>query len=108
MLAVNFLGPYALLPNADDTPLLLGTHKSWQPGLYLWTFLYNKAHRINFVACCPKNIATRHKEHVNEFLDGARRFYQIADLQSGVLTNSSKILAPVSINCRLCVSSLPR
>jgi hypothetical protein len=88
MLPVNFLGPYALLPNAENSPLLLGEQQSWQPGIYFWTFLYNKAHRINFIGCSPDNIAERHNEHIQEFFDGQRKFYELDDLNNGVLTQA--------------------
>jgi len=86
MVEINFSGPYALLPNSDDVPFLLASEQAWGPGLYLWTFLYNQAHRVNFVGVCTHSIAERHNNHLADFLAGRRAFYQAADLASGKLS----------------------
>ena len=86
MLEINFSGPYALLPNSDDVPLLLADSAVWAPGIYLWTFLYNQAHRVNFAGVCDHSLAGRHNEHLADFLAGRRTFYDPVDLEAGTLT----------------------
>jgi len=86
MLEINFSGPYALLPNSDNVPLLLADPNVWSPGIYMWTFLYNQVHRVNFVGVCAHSIAVRHNDHLADFLGGRRTFYNAADLESGTLT----------------------
>ena len=85
MLEINFSGPRALLPNDDNIPLLLADPNAWMPGIYLWTFLYNQAHRINYVGVASNNIAQRHNEHIAEFLSGTRKFYLSEELSQGLL-----------------------
>ena len=86
MLEINFSGPHALLPNNDDVPLLLSDPGVWSPGIYMWTFLYNQVHRVNFVGVCTHSIAERHNDHLADFLAGRRIFYAAADLENGTLT----------------------
>jgi len=86
MLEINFSGPYGLLPNDDKVPLLLSDPEIWTAGIYLWTFLYNQAHRVNFAGVCNQSIADRHTEHLTDFLTGRRTFYDADDLAAGALT----------------------
>lgn len=85
MLEINFSGPYALLPNSDAVPLLLADPAVWSPGIYMWTFLYNQAHRVNFVGVCTHSIAERHNDHLADYLAGRRTFYRAAGLEGGTL-----------------------
>ncbi|MFT4560354.1 MAG: hypothetical protein ACI9BW_000088 [Gammaproteobacteria bacterium] len=85
MLEINFTGPCALLPNNHDVPLLLADPDAWKPGIYLWTFLYNQTHRINYVGFASSDIAKRHNEHVAEFLNGERKIYRSVALRKGLL-----------------------
>jgi hypothetical protein len=85
MLAVNLTGPYALLPNAENVPLLLANAEAWLGGLYLWTFLHNRAHRIHFVGVCNHSIAERHNDHLADFFAGRRTFYRAEALAGGSL-----------------------
>ncbi len=86
MLEIGFSGPYALLPNVDETPLLLANNEAWYAGICLWTFLHRQAHRVNFVGVCTHSLAERHNEHLMDFLAGRRTFYESADLAEGTLT----------------------
>jgi hypothetical protein len=86
MLEINFSGPYGLLPSRDEVPLLLADPAIWTGGVYLWTFLYNQAHRVNFAGVCSRSVAERHTEHLTDFLTGRQTFYNAADLAAGALT----------------------
>lgn len=86
MLEVNLSGPFALLPNTNNTPLLLAVPEAWQAGVYLWTFLYNQAYRVNFVGVCTHSVAERHNDHIADFLAGRRTFYAAHELASGCLS----------------------
>ena len=86
MLEIDFSGPYALLPNKDDVPYLLAAPAAWSAGIFLWTFLYNQAHRVNRIEAVADSIAARHQEHITEFLAGERTVYHGADLDAGTLT----------------------
>jgi len=85
MLEINFSGPCALLPNDHNATLLLADPNAWKPGIYLWTFLFNQAHRINYVGVASSNIAAEHNEHFVEFLSGKRKFYKAGELSEGLL-----------------------
>jgi len=80
MLKFDFSGPYALLPNEMGLPYVLANAAAWGPGLYLWTFLYNKAHRVNFIGVATQNVAQRQNEHLADFLAGRRTVYRVDDL----------------------------
>lgn len=86
MLEINFSGPYTLLPNTNDVPLLLADPATWSPGIYMWTFLHNQAHRVNFVGVSADSIAERHNGHLADFLAGRRIFYDPGDLKAGILS----------------------
>jgi len=88
MLEIDFSGPCALLPNTDEVPYLLAAPAAWGPGIYLWTFLFNQAHRVNRIAAVADNVATRHQEHVAAFLAGKRTVYRSTDLDAGTLTTA--------------------
>jgi hypothetical protein len=85
MLTLDFKGPYALLPNDGGLAYLLADADAWSAGLYLWTFLHNKAHRVNFVGISTQNVAVRHNKHVADFLAGRRRLYDPDSLGAGSL-----------------------
>jgi hypothetical protein len=86
MLEIDFSGPHALLPNEDKLPYLLAAPAAWTPGIYLWTFLYNQAHRVNLIGVAQDSVAARHTEHITAFLAGDRTVYRAADLEAGTLT----------------------
>lgn len=86
MLEIDFSGPYALLPNKDDVPYLLAAPAAWGPGIYLWTFLFNQAHRVNRIEAVADNLGARHQEYVAAFLAGERTVYRSAELDAGTLT----------------------
>ncbi|MDA0822670.1 MAG: hypothetical protein O3C28_09635 [Proteobacteria bacterium] len=85
MLEINFSGPRALLSNDHNVTLLLADPNAWKPGIYLWTFLFNQVHRINYVGVASSNIAAKHNEHFVEFLSGKRKFYESRELSEGLL-----------------------
>jgi hypothetical protein len=85
MLEINFSGPYSLLPSNEEVSLLLAEPSMWSPGIYMWTFLYNQAHRVNFIGVCTQNIAVRHNDHLADYLAGRRMFYRANDLEGGTL-----------------------
>jgi len=85
MLHINFSGPRALLPNNDNVPLLHALPEAWQPRIFLWTFFYNQAYRVNLVEVCARSVAERHTELLAEFLAGKRKFYRATELSEGVL-----------------------
>ena len=85
MLEIDFSGPWALLPNTDNVPYLLAAPAAWGPGIYLWTFLFNQAHRMNRIEAVGNSIAARHEEHLTAFLAGERTVYRAAELDAGTL-----------------------
>lgn len=85
MLEIDFSGPHALLPNKDGIPYLLAAPTAWTAGIYLWTFLYNQAHRVNLIGVAHDSIATRHNDHVAAFLAGKQTVYRAADLAAGTV-----------------------
>ncbi len=85
MLEIDFSGPCALLPNNDDVPYLLAAPAAWSPGIYLWTFLYNQAHRVNRIEAVADSIAVQHQEHLTAFLAGERTVYRGGELDTGTL-----------------------
>lgn len=88
MLEIDFSGPYALLPNEDNVPYLLATPAAWSAGIYLWTFLFNQAHRVNRIEAVADSIAARHQQHIAGFLNGERTVYRGADLEAGTVTTA--------------------
>ncbi len=88
MLEIDFSGPYALLPTKDDVPYLLAAPAAWSAGVYLWTFLFNQAHRVNRIEAVADSMAAQHQEHVAAFLAGQRTVYRGADLEAGTLTTA--------------------
>lgn len=85
MLEIDFSGPYALLPNKEDVPYLLAAPAAWGPGIYLWTFLFNQAHRVNRIEAVADSVGARHQEHLAAFLAGERTVYRGAELDAGTL-----------------------
>lgn len=85
MLEIDFSGPYALLPNTDNVPYLLAQPAAWSAGIYVWTFLFNQAHRVNRIEAVADSIGTRQQESIAAFLAGERTVYRAAELDAGTL-----------------------
>lgn len=85
MLEIDFSGPWALLPNTDNVPYLLAAPAAWGPGIYLWTFLFNQAHRMNRIEAVGDSVAARHEETLTAFLAGKRTVYRTDELDEGTL-----------------------
>lgn len=86
MLEIDFSGPHALLPNEDKLPYLLAAPAAWTPGIYLWTFLYNQAHRVNRIGVAHNSVAAQHNKHIAAFLAGEQTVYRATDRDTGTLT----------------------
>lgn len=88
MISINLIGPRSLLPNEGGIEYLNASQDAWSPGLYLWTFLYNKAHRVNFIGVSTENIAASHNAHLGDFFAGRRAVYEPAALAAGNISPS--------------------
>jgi hypothetical protein len=83
MLEINLHGPHALLPNSDDISYLLAEPQAWTSGIFLWTFLYNQAYRVNYIGVSNDNIAKQHNALIAEFLAGKRNVLRASPLAEG-------------------------
>lgn len=84
LIEVRLRGPATLLGGAE-LPALFELPEAWQPGVYLWTFLYNRSDRINAVGSTGEGIAQAHADHVAAFLRGEHAIHAAGELAEGRL-----------------------
>lgn len=84
LIEVKLRGPATLL-GGGDVPALFEFDEAWQPGFYLWTFLYNQSDRINHVGTTGEGVAQAHAAHVAAFLRGEHAFHDAGALAEGRL-----------------------
>ena len=95
MLLADLHGPFTLLPMADFNALQSNPNAR-EPGLFIWTFEHNKAHRIHYVGYAEDSIAQQNMRLVTELLLAERTIYDPTKIDEGeleILTESDSSLA---------------
>ena len=85
IIELKLRGPMALLEEDAERAFLFAQEDAWRSGIYLWSFLYNQADRINAVGVANDGIAPAHAVQVASFLRGEHVLHAAGDRAEGRL-----------------------
>lgn len=85
LIELKLHGPhhFALDPAVGDS--LFAAAEAWQPGIYLWTFLYNQSDRITHVGAADASIVQAHAAHLGAFFRGEYPVHDRTARAGGIL-----------------------
>ena len=85
IIEIKLRGPMALLEEDAERAFLFAQEDAWRPGMYLWSFLYNQADRINAVGVANDGVAPAHAVQAASFLRGEHVLHAARDRAEGRL-----------------------
>ena len=82
MIELKLRGPCGLIDGEDP---VFAAPDAWQPGIYLWSYLFNRSDRIHRIGVAHDSIARAQAEHVRAMLAGELPINLAAEREQGSL-----------------------
>ena len=98
MIEIRLHGPFVLLPHADIATLY-SKAEAHKPGLFLWAFDHNRAHRINFVSVAEQSIVKNNLDLLSRCITGERAIYNTERLDEGELESVADASSSLREKC---------